>query len=225
MVGVELSGRCVFQAPLGHGEHPELLAYQHGFALGPPVDAHRAEDGELVVRWAVSPLAASPRPAVPARGQDPDLDLTGIVPQPRQRVAAYAVVVAGPDLLATQYSDRTAVTGRWGMPGGGIDDAEDPTAAVLRETVEETAQQITLGGLAAVQTAHWVGRSPAGVVQDFHAVRLVYRSHCAQPTTPRVLDAEGTTAAARWVPLSHWRDLDWTSGWRSLLEELLADSG
>ena len=51
----------------------------------------------------------------------------------RQRVAAYAVVLSDLGLLATQYSGRTAVAGRWGMPGGGLDDAEEPTDGVLRE--------------------------------------------------------------------------------------------
>lgn len=222
VVGILDGTGAVFDAPLGHGDHPEVIAYEHGFSLRRPIDAQRTARGELVVRWSVMPEPGGRRPEVPPRGQDPGLDLDGIVPVPRQRIAAYAVVVSERGLLATEYSYRTAVPGRWGMPGGGIDDTEQPAAAVLREVAEETDQTVLLGPLAAVQTAHWVGRSPAGVVQDFHAVRLAYRASCAHPTDPRVVDTDGTTAAARWVPLRVWPELAWTSGWRALLSELLA---
>ena len=53
------------------------------------------------------------------------------VPVTRQRVAAYAVVLSQRGLLATEYSDQTAVPGRWGMPGGGMDDHESPVECVL----------------------------------------------------------------------------------------------
>ena len=132
----------------------------------------------------------------------------GETPVPRQRLAAYAVVLSDQGLLATEYSDSTAVSGRWGMPGGGIDDGEEPAAAVVREVTEETSQVITLGALTRVRTSHWVGRSPRGTVEDFHAVRLIYPGECTQPTQPVVLDSDGTTASARWVPLAEWPDLD-----------------
>ena len=79
---------------------------------------------------------------------------------------------------------------------------------MVREVHEETAQDVELGALVAVQTSHWVGRSPGGQVEDFHAVRLVYRAACPEPGEPVVLDVGGTTADARWVPLDgggRWR--------------------
>lgn len=218
----QLGGTEVFDRPLGHGEHPETAAYGAGFRLARPIDAHRAADGELVVRWIVRRAEGRPGPTVPSRGQDPGLDLTGVDPVPKQRVAAYALVRSDRGLLATEFSDRTGSSGRWGLPGGGIEDGEDPTAAVVREAVEETDQRILLGELAAVQSSHWIGRSPRGVIQDFHAIRLVYRADCPDPTTPRVLDVGGTTASASWVPIARWRRLAWTAGWRALLPELLA---
>ena len=70
----------------------------------------------------------------PGRGRDAGLQLPPDAElEVRQRVAAYAVVLSDRGLLATEYSDRTAVPGRWGMPGGGIDDDEQPADAVLRE--------------------------------------------------------------------------------------------
>ncbi len=223
MLGVdEAGGAVLLDRPLGHGEHPDAAAYGAGLLLTRPVDARRDDDGELVVRWIVRPAGDEAAPDVPPRGHDPGLDLTGIEPELRQRVAAYALVRSARGLLATEFSARTASPGRWGLPGGGIEDGEEPADAVLRETAEETDQRIVLGALAAVQSSHWIGRSPRGVVQDFHAVRLVYRADCPAPTRPRVLDVDGTTASARWVGLTRWRRVAWTVGWRTLLPELIA---
>ena len=54
-------------------------------------------------------------------------------------------------------------------------------------------------------------------MEDFHAVRLVYGAACPEPRDPLVLDADGTTADARWVPLADWASLNWTTGWRAVL--------
>jgi ADP-ribose pyrophosphatase YjhB (NUDIX family) len=107
------------------------------------------------------------------------------------------------------------------MPGGGLDDHEPPTSAVLREVAEETSQEIILGELIKVQTSHWVGRSPYGTIEDFHAVRLIYRATCPHPNDPIVLDKGGTTESAQWVPLESWRSVSWTQNWQLLLTELL----
>ena len=223
IVGVDdVSGAVVLDRPLGHGEQPDAAAYAAGMLLERPIDAHRAADGELVVRWFAGPVGGQSAPDVPPIGQDAGLDLTGIEPVRRQRVAAYALVRSAGNLLATEFSGRTASPGRWGLPGGGIEQDEDPADAVLRETAEETDQLVVLGRLAAVQSSHWIGRSPRGIVQDFHAVRLVYLAECPAPTSPRVLDVDGTTESARWIAVADWARLPWTSGWRTLLPQLLA---
>jgi 8-oxo-dGTP pyrophosphatase MutT (NUDIX family) len=224
ILGVTQDGRVEFDAPLRHGEDPELVAYDRGFLAVRPIDARREhESGRLEVRLLVQPLAGEPRPRSRGRGQDPDLMLIpGVEPEVRQRVAAYAVVLSERGLLATEYSDRTAVSGRWGMPGGGLDDGEEPTDAVLREVHEETAQTVLVGELVRVQTSHWIGQSPHRTIQDFHAVRLIYRAHCPAPTDVEVLDTGGTTESARWVPVTEWQRLHWTANWQWILSELLA---
>ena len=220
--GLDEAGRPAFRMSLNHGEDPAAVAYQQGFVLLAPSAATRAGDGDLVVSWTVRPVHGDAAPVRRGRGLDVDLVLApGVTPVVRQRIAAYAVVRSTLGLLATEYSPRTSVAGRWGMPGGGLDPGEEPAAAVCREVVEETSQQVTLGRLTAVQTSHWVGRSPSGTVEDFHAVRLVYLATCSGPTEPVVLDTGGTTAAARWVPLDRWRELAWTMNWRDILTELL----
>ena len=92
---------------------------------------------------------------------------------------------------------------------------------MLREVIEETGQVITLGDLLEVQTSHWVGRSPRGTIEDYHAVRLVYTATCEHPTLPVVADVGGTTESARWVGLDQWRSLAWTVGWQQILGERL----
>ena len=92
---------------------------------------------------------------------------------------------------------------------------------MLREVAKETSQQIVLGELIKVQTSHWVGRSPYGTIEDFHAVRLIYRATCPHPTDPVVVDMGGTTESAQWVPLDSWRSVSWTKNWQLLLSELL----
>ena len=224
IAGLDEAGQPAFRVSLNHGEDPAAVAYQQGFVLLAPLAASRAADGDLVVSWTVRPVDGDVSPVRRGRGRDADLKLApGVTPVVRQRVAAYAVVRSSLGLLATEYSPRTSVPGRWGMPGGGLNPGEEPAAAVRREVLEETSQQVTLGPLTAVQTSHWVGRSPSGTVEDFHAVRLVYLATCPQPSEPVVLDTGGTTASARWVPLEGWRELAWTVNWRDILTELLAE--
>ena len=225
VVGVTEQGGHVFETVLDHGADPDVLAFDRGYVVIKPLDAKRARSGKLVLRLLVRPVVDEQRPAVRRRGRDAGLDLRDdIRPAVRQRFAAYAVVTSRLGLLATEYSGRTAVTGRWGMPGGGLDDHEPPTSAVLREVAEETAQEIILGELIKVHTSHWIGRSPHAIIEDFHAVRLIYRATCPHPTEPVVLDRGGTTESAQWVPLESWRTVAWTQNWQHLLSELLKDS-
>jgi ADP-ribose pyrophosphatase YjhB (NUDIX family) len=225
VVGVTEDGAHAFEVILDHGADPDVLAFDRGYIIVRPIDATRASSGELILRLLVRPVDDEQRPRVGRQGRDAGLVLgDGIRPMVRQRFAAYAVVISSRGLLATEYSGRTAVTGRWGMPGGGLDDHEPPTSAVLREIAEETSQEIILGELVRVQTSHWVGRSPYGTLEDFHAVRLIYRASCPHPTEPVVMDQGGTTESAQWVPLESWRSVPWTQNWRVLLSELLEDS-
>lgn len=223
VLGVTADGQTAFDTALEHGVDPDVLAYDEGFVVTAPVEARLGEDGELrlVLRVrTVGPKDARPRVRRP--GRDRGLRVgRGDTPVVRQRFAAYAVVESARGLLATEYSGLTAVAGRWGMPGGGLDPHEEPSAAVLREVLEETGQVVELGALKLVQSSHWVGRSPHGPVEDFHAIRLVYRGTCANPTDPVVHDQGGTTESARWVPLHAWKDLPWTQNWRQALRRLL----
>ncbi|MGI3779611.1 MAG: NUDIX hydrolase [Janthinobacterium lividum] len=223
VIGVAAKGRQVFDEQLGHGVDPRVLAYETGWVVLRPVDADLDDHAELRLVLKVRHRRKGdghPRTRRPGRDRglktSPDEPLVV-----RQRFAAYAVVESERGLLATEYSDLTAVSGRWGMPGGGIDEGEAPVQAVVREVHEETGQGVDVGELVLVQSSHWVGRSPHGGVEDFHAIRLIYRGTCLDPTDPVVHDQGGTTAAARWVAREAWQDLTWTANWRQALRRLL----
>jgi ADP-ribose pyrophosphatase YjhB (NUDIX family) len=123
-------------------------------------------------------------------------------PVVRQRLACYAVVVADGALLLTRLSTKTPSPGRWTLPGGGVDHGEHPLAAVVREVHEETGMAVRVTGLAEIGAEHFTGRSPRGVLEDFHAVRILVRAEPLEVLDPVVLDVGGSTDLARWVPLA-----------------------
>jgi 8-oxo-dGTP diphosphatase len=192
----EHGGRAVARFVLGHGDDPVAGLAARGWRAG----AVRAVGvlGDLALEYDVVPGETGPERPVP---QGPGLTAAErAVVSPRQRVAAYAVVVREDRLLLTLLSGRTGAPGRWTLPGGGIDPGEEPVDAVLREVHEETGQTVDEVRLLEVMTAHWVGVSDRGP-EDYHAVRLLHRARCTRPTRPVVHDVGGSTADARWVPL------------------------
>ncbi|HZA04714.1 MAG TPA: NUDIX domain-containing protein [Propionibacteriaceae bacterium] len=224
IVGVTEDGTTAFSTPLDHGADPAIVVFDQGYRAVRPLKAGWQGD-DLALHVRVRPLRGESRPqALPPRTDAGLIISDDVVPVTRQRVAAYAVVLSRRGLLATEYSNQTAVPGRWGMPGGGLDDHESPVQCVRREVTEETAQQIVLGELTKVQTGHWIGRNPGGMIEDFHAVRLIYRADCPDPTDPVVLDHGGSTASARWVELDDWTGVGWTANWMMILSQLLPTS-
>lgn len=226
IVAVPAAGRpALFTAPLTHGMDPRQLLWQRGYRAVRFLSAGLV-NGTISITVQVAGHH-SDRNVIqsPARTIDPGLrvspDSDEIVQ--RQRPAAYAIVASRQGILATEFSAKTAVPGMFGLPGGGIDPGESPSQTVIREVREETTQEIVINQLLDVQTDHWIGLSPTGVLEDFHAVRIIYAAHCPRPTVARVEDVGGTTESARWVPLAHWRKTPWTSGFRQLLERHLPD--
>jgi ADP-ribose pyrophosphatase YjhB (NUDIX family) len=115
-----------------------------------------------------------------------------------QRVAAYAVVRRGGDVLLTRLSTRAAHPGRWTLPGGGVDHGEHPAVALAREVEEECGLPCEVTGLVGVHDTHFFGNAPSGRIEDYHGVHLLFSATVGEGE-PRVLEVDGTTDAAAWV--------------------------
>jgi 8-oxo-dGTP pyrophosphatase MutT (NUDIX family) len=205
---------------LRHGEDPEHLLARSGFVAEKPMKAGLSESGALELAYRVSRASGIPQGAdciseVLDFFRDPDIG-PDEVGEAHQRVAAYAVVTSERGVLLTQFNTQTHVSGEWGLPGGGLDTGESPVEGVLREVWEETGQDVDLGELVTVQSQHWIGRAPTGVVEDFHAVRIVYVAVCPDPREVIIHDAGGTTSDARWVRFDELHEVSLTRSWRRL---------
>lgn len=181
----DAEGVVCYAAVLGHGEDPARTLAIRGWEsrwLGARREPQADGTSEIVLRYTVSP---------------------GESAYPYQRLAGYAVVIAPVEgvrsLLLTSFTDSRS--GQWGLPGGGIDEGEDPIEAVHREVWEETGQRISISKPHSVQTSHFAGRAPSGRFENYHAVRLIYTARCPEPVEPVVHDVGGSTDQATWVPI------------------------
>lgn len=219
VVGVEVGGAApLFSYHLAHGEDPHQRAWELGYRIIRPLSATGTRD-DLIVTLQVTRHGRRVVPRGPQRARTLAKSelLAREEPLARQRLAAYALVVSERGILATEFSERTAVPGLWSLPGGGLDPGENPARTVQREVMEETGQRVEVRQFIDLQTDHWIGVSPSGVLEDFHAVRLIYAARCDSPTDPIVHDSGGTTADSKWVPSDQWRDVPWATGARALL--------
>ncbi len=119
-----------------------------------------------------------------------------------QRLAVYALVRRGDDVLLTRISPLGAHPGAWTLPGGGLDHGESPRDAVTRELREECGIEVSVGDLLDVHDTHFEGTAPSGRFEDFHGVHLVFRGTVADNVEPRVVETGGTTDAVAWTPVA-----------------------
>jgi len=244
VVGVDAEGAEVARLTLGHGDDPATLLAAHGWEVWRVRDvmSHPVEKQMLTMTFVVEPSFAAPQTValltmgVQPRRDDDLVTAEGEVVLRHQRVSAYALVTSSRGVLMTQFSDRTNAEGQWGLPGGGLEVGESPDRAVVREAWEESGQVIEVSELALISSSHWVGRAPAagavrlrgdcdGRLEDFHAVRVVYRAVCPEPTEPVVHDVGGTTASAAWMLPADLDLIALTTGWRSILREVVRLGG
>ncbi|MDF9714534.1 NUDIX domain-containing protein [Nocardioides sp. ChNu-153] len=121
----------------------------------------------------------------------------------RQRVAAYAVIVRDGHVLLSRLAPRVTKDELWTLPGGGLDHGEDPRDAVVREVHEETGLRAEVGDVARVYSAHLPGAWREGRRVDAHALRIVYAGRVPPDSPePRVVEVDGSTVEAAWVPLA-----------------------
>lgn len=124
----------------------------------------------------------------------------------QQRVAAYAVIVRDGQLLLSRLAPHVSNGELWTLPGGGVDHGEHPRDAVIREIREETGLEAWVGDTARIYSAHMPGVWRGSARVDAHAVRIVYDGWVAADAgEPRVVEVDGSTVDAAWVPL---RDIE-----------------
>ena len=240
----DASGTTVARSSLEHGQDPVQVLARSGWSVVRVTEVGSTGSGEQVLtfRFLVRPAGGTsrdgsaevgagppPAPGTPVRaGGAPkrhrvDLGRGALAreePVPFQRVAAYAVVTSERGLLLTELSERTGRPGAWALPGGGLDPGEAPLDAALREVWEESGQEVSIDEVVAVTSDHFVGRAPRGRLEDFHAVRVIYRGHCEHPSEPVVHDVGGTTSAAAWVGPERLPEIGLTTTWRAVLAQL-----
>lgn len=126
------------------------------------------------------------------------------LPPKRQRVAAYALMRRGDEVLLARLSPHIAFKG-WTLPGGGVDHGEHPRDALRREILEESGLHAEPGRILDVYSHHYTGARPDGLVEDYHAIGLIFDAEVlpgSLEVEPHVLDVGGSTDLAAWVPVS-----------------------
>jgi 8-oxo-dGTP diphosphatase len=116
-----------------------------------------------------------------------------------QRVAAYAHIERGGELLLTRISPLGPHVGCWTLPGGGIGHGESPVEALVREVYEECGLVARIEELETVHDQRFRGAAPSGRFEDFHGIHLIYRAHVDLQAKPQVQEVDGTTDAVAWV--------------------------
>ncbi|MFE6735768.1 NUDIX hydrolase [Microbacterium sp. NPDC057659] len=112
------------------------------------------------------------------------------------RVAAYAVVTDDSDrILLARWTEGRRIA--WTMPGGGLEDGEDPEDAVRREVREETGYSIAVRELLGIHSRVIPAtRRITHSEEPLHTLRIVYR---AEVTGGKLrFEENGSTDRAGW---------------------------
>lgn len=125
------------------------------------------------------------------------------------RFGAYGIVTDPLDrVLLSLIADGYPGAGHWHLPGGGTDWGEQPAEGLVREIYEESEQAAVVREPRAVGAKHNpAAMGPEGVPIDWYTVRAVFDVFVPDPTPPRVTEAAGSTAEARWFTRAALRDI------------------
>ena len=125
-----------------------------------------------------------------------------------RRAAAYVLCRddEGRILLTRFVQEGNPDSGKWTMPGGGMEWGEHPVETAIRELEEETGLTADIGSIVTVFSrwfdAHETPRGEAG-----HVLGIVFEATSAQGELRTDFDADDTTEAAGWFTLDEARAL------------------
>ncbi|GLY23255.1 hypothetical protein Misp04_29870 [Micromonospora sp. NBRC 101691] len=113
----------------------------------------------------------------------------------RRRVGSYGLLTgADGRVLLTRASALADFPGVWQLPGGGLEHAEHPADAVVREFAEETGLAVGVAGLEAVVAD--VVRLP-DIGEALHTDRIIYRVTGVSGALRH--EPDGTTDLVAWI--------------------------
>lgn len=109
-------------------------------------------------------------------------------------------------LLLTRFiSPGNPDSGKWTMPGGGMEWGESPEATAHRELAEETGLVATLGPVIGV-FSHWFTEHESFRGEPGHVIGILYEATDLRGEVRTAFEA-GTTDGARWYDLDEVRRL------------------
>ncbi|MFS0866023.1 NUDIX hydrolase [Microbacterium sp. 179-B 1A2 NHS] len=110
------------------------------------------------------------------------------------RVAAYAVITDEDRVLLAHWNDARRPA--WTMPGGGLEEGEDPRDAAVREVLEETGFHVELDGILGVDSHVIAAKDRISGGGALHALRILYRAHIVGGDLRN--ETDGSTDEAAW---------------------------
>jgi 8-oxo-dGTP diphosphatase len=133
------------------------------------------------------------------------------------RVGVGAVVLSGDRVLLVRRGGQPS-SGKWSLPGGGLELGETTVQGIERELAEECGLRVRVAGLAGVLDR--VVRDAEGRVR-YHWVLVDF---LAYPDSEEIC-AGSDAAEARWVPITEVSTLDVTDGLLDMIERAVALAG
>lgn len=117
------------------------------------------------------------------------------------RISAYGLLLQSQRILLCRISGQVLRdSGRWTLPGGGLNFGEDPVEAMVREVYEETGLIVRALGIAGIDSFFQKDEN-----HDFHGIRIVYFVEVVGGALTNEVD--GSTDLCAWCSIEEAREL------------------